>query len=133
MKSYDDALSRYGPHVLLLVVAAAMSCANQLLLKAGVSQGGPIGISLDGLVVLVRRIFTTPLILVGYALGVLTNLVWLAALSRFEISFASPVMAGLTFVFLLASSALILGETVGANRWVGTLLIVAGMFLVGRK
>jgi drug/metabolite transporter (DMT)-like permease len=133
VKSSSDALSRYGPHVLLLAVAAAMSCANQLFLKAGVSQGGPIAVSFEGLVVLVRRIFTTPLILVGYALGALTNLVWLAALSRFEISFAAPVMAGLSFVFLLAASAVILGETVGPNRWIGTLLIVAGMFLVGRK
>jgi multidrug transporter EmrE-like cation transporter len=125
--------SRFGPHLLLLVVAAAMSCANQLFLKAGVSQGGPIGVSFEGLLVLVRRIFTTPLILLGYVLGALTNLVWLTALSRYEISFAAPVFASLTFVFLLAASALVLGESVGPNRWIGTFLIVAGMFLVGRK
>ncbi len=133
MKSYEGSLARYGPHVLLLVVVAAMSCANQLFLKAGVSQGGPIAISFDGLATLVRRIFTTPLILVGYLVGGLTNLVWLTALSRFEISFAAPVLASLSFVFLLAASAMFLGETVGANRWIGALLIVAGMFLVGRK
>ena len=133
MKSSGDVFSRYGVHVLLLALVAAMSCANQLLLKAGVSQGGPIAISFEGLMVLIRRIFTTPLILAGYALGGLTNLVWLTALSRFEISFAAPVMAGLSFVFLLAASALVLGETVGSSRWIGTLLIVAGMFLVGRK
>jgi len=133
VKSSGDVFSRYGVHVLLLALVAAMSCANQLLLKAGVSHGGPIAISFEGLMVLIRRIFTTPLILAGYALGGLTNLVWLTALSRFEISFAAPVMAGLSFVFLLAASALVLGETVGSNRWIGTLLIVAGMFLVGRK
>jgi drug/metabolite transporter (DMT)-like permease len=133
VKSSGDVFSRYGVHVLLLALVAAMSCANQLLLKAGVSQGGPIAISFEGLIVLIRRIFTTPLILAGYALGGLTNLVWLTALSRFEISFAAPVMAGLSFVFLLAASALVLGETVGSSRWIGTLLIVAGMFLVGRK
>ena len=133
VKSYGDAFSRYGVHVLLLVAVAAMTCASQLFLKAGVSQGGPIAISFDGLVTLVRRIFTTPLILVGYLVGGLTNLVWLAALSRFEISFAAPVLASLSFVFLLAASALVLGESVGSNRWLGTLLIVAGMFLVGRK
>jgi drug/metabolite transporter (DMT)-like permease len=133
VKSYGDAFSRYGIQLLLLALVAAMSCANQLFLKAGVSQGGPIAISFEGLAALVRRIFTTPLILVGYALGGLTNLVWLTALSRFEISFASPVVASLSFVFLLAASSLVLGEAVGSNRWVGTALIVAGMLLVGRK
>jgi multidrug transporter EmrE-like cation transporter len=133
VKSYGDAFSRYGLHVLLLVAIAAMSCANQLLLKAGVSQGGPIAVSFEGLMVLIRRIFTTPLILAGYALGALTNLVWLTALSRFEITFAAPVMSSLYFVFLLAASGLFLGESVGPNRWIGTLLIVAGMFVVGQK
>ena len=133
LSAYGDALSRYGPYVLLLVVTAALSCTNQLFLKSGVTQGGPIPVSLDGLVMLIRRIFTTPLILIGYAVGAVTNLVWLASLSRFEMSFAAPVLASLTFVFLLGASALVLGESVGANRWLGTLLIVAGMFLVGRK
>jgi drug/metabolite transporter (DMT)-like permease len=133
VKPFGDAFSRYGAHLLLLVLVAAMSCANQLLLKAGVSREGPIAFSPEGLVVLIRRIFTTPLILFGYALGGLMNLVWLTALSRFEISFAAPVMTGLYFVFLLTASALVLGETVGSSRWIGTLLIVTGMFLVGRK
>lgn len=133
MKSYGDALSRYGAQLLLLAVVAALTCANQLFQKAGVSRGGPIAVSLDGLLALVRRIFTTPLILAGYALGAVTNLIWLTALSRFEVSFAAPVMASLYFVFLLAASSLVLGEAVSSNRWVGTLLIVAGMLLVGRK
>ena len=133
MKSFGDAFSRNGAHLLLLALVAAMSCANQLLLKAGVTQGGPILFTPEGLVVLIRRIFTTPLILMGYALGGLMNLVWLTALSRFEISFAAPVVSSLTFVFLLAASARFLGESVGPSRWIGTLLIVAGMFLVGRK
>jgi drug/metabolite transporter (DMT)-like permease len=133
VKSYGDAFSQYGVHVLLLAVVAAMTCANQLFLKAGVSQGGPIAISFEGLATLIRRVFTTPLILAGYVLGALTNLVWLTALSRFEVSFAAPVMASLYFVFLLAASALVLGETVGSNRWIGTLLIIVGMLLVGRK
>lgn len=133
MASFGDTFSRYGIHLLLLVLVAVMSCANQLLLKAGVSQGGPSSFDLEGLVVLIRRIFTTPLILAGYALGGLMNLVWPTALSRFEISFAAPVISGLYFVFLLTAPALILGEAVGPNRWAGTLLIVAGMFLVGQK
>lgn len=133
MKSLDGVMARYGTHLLLLVLVAALTCVNQLFLKAGVSQGGPISVSVEGFVDLVRRIFTTPMILAGYVLGGLTNLVWLTALSRFEISFAAPVMASLYFVFLLAASALVLGESVGSNRWVGTALIIVGMFLVGRK
>ena len=131
MKSYGDALSRYGAQLLLLAVVAALTCANQLFQKAGVSRGGPIAVSLDGLLAI--RAVPRSTKEAGYALGAVTNLIWLTALSRFEVSFAAPVMASLYFVFLLAASSLVLGEAVSSNRWVGTLLIVAGMLLVGRK
>jgi hypothetical protein len=79
--SFGDAFSRCGAHLSLLAFVAAMSCAIQHFLKAGVGRGGPISFNPEGLFVLIRRAFTTPV----------------------------------------------------PNRWIGTLLIVAGMFLVGQK
>ena len=133
MKSLDGVMVRYGNHILLLVLVAALTCVNQLFLKAGVSLGGPIDFSFAGLVVLVRRIFTTPLILAGYAVGGLTGLLWLTALSRIEISVAAPAVAGLYFIFMLFGSRSLLAEAVTAERWAGVLAIIGGIVLLSRK
>ncbi len=84
------------------------------------------------LIFLFRRTFTMTLILVGDLVGGLINRTVDGAL-EVRNQPAASVLASLSFVFLLAASAMFLGETVGANRWIGALLIVAGMFLVGRK
>ncbi len=133
MKSLTGVMSRYGSHLLLLVVVAFLTCVNQLLLKAGVSRGGPIDLSFAGLVVLVRRIFTTPLILAGYAVGGITGLLWLTALSRIEVSIAAPAVSGLYFVLMLVGSRILLAEAVTAERWAGVLLIIGGIALLSRR
>lgn len=133
MKSLAGVMSRYGSHLLLLVLVASLTCVNQLFLKAGVSRGGPIDIGFSGLLVLVRRIFTTPLILAGYAVGALTGLLWLTALSRLEISLAAPAVTGLYFILMLCASRILLAEAVTAERWAGVLLILGGIFLLARK
>ena len=133
MKSDAELAGRFAGHFLLLLAVAALQCTNQLFLKAGVTPGGPIPFSLEGLGMLLRRILTTPLILAGYAVGVLTGLLWLTALSRLEISLASPAVAGLYFILLLFASRFLLSESITPGRWAGVLLILGGIFLLARK
>ena len=124
---------RSATHVLLLLAVATLQCANQLLLKKGVSRGGPIPLSWPGLVSLAVRVVTTPEILAGYAVGFLTGLVWLATLSRLEISFASPVVTGIYFILLVLGARALLGEGITAGRVLGMLLILGGLVLIFRE
>jgi multidrug transporter EmrE-like cation transporter len=124
---------RSATHVFLLLAVATLQCVNQLLLKRGVSRGGPIPLSWAGLVSLVTRIVTTPEILAGYAIGLLTGLVWLATLSRMEISLASPVVTGIYFVLLVVGARAFLGEEITATRVLGMFLILGGLLLIFRE
>jgi multidrug transporter EmrE-like cation transporter len=124
---------RSATHVFLLLAVATLQCVNQLLLKRGVSRGGPIPLSWPGLVSLVVRVVTTPEILAGYAVGFLTGLVWLATLSRMEISFASPVVTGIYFILLVVGAWALLGEGITATRVLGMLLILGGLLLIFRE
>jgi drug/metabolite transporter (DMT)-like permease len=54
---------------------------------------------------------------------------YLAALSWVDLSFAMPLTA-LSFVFAALMSRFVLGEQVSWHRWVGTMVIVAGVTLV---
>ena len=68
------------------------------------------------------------------ALGVLVYIVeyiiWIGFLSTMPLSAAYP-LSSVTIVMILLASWLFLGEKIGKNRWLGALLIISGMFLVG--
>jgi len=121
-----------GRHVLILV-AAFGALLSQTLMKRGLSQGGPIMVaSVEQFIALILRILTTPVLLLGYILSFLTGFIWLAVLSRMNLSYAVPMMTATYFVLLLITSTLVLREVVTPVHWAGTLLIIAGMFLIAR-
>ena len=122
-------LAEYLP--LLLVSVGALT--SQLLMKQGMSQGGPLALTgLDQVVVLFQRILSTPVLLVGYGLSFVTGLLWLVVLGRSELSYALPLTTATYFVLTLLMSTFVLGEAVTTMRWAGTLLILAGIALLAR-
>ena len=117
----------------LIVVAAFGALLSQTLMKQGLNQGGPIMVANAAqFVALILRILTTPPLLIGYILSFLTGFIWLAVLSRMNLSYAAPMMTATYFMLLLLTSALVLREVVTPAHWAGTLLIISGMFLIAR-
>jgi uncharacterized membrane protein len=117
----------------LIIVAAFGALLSQTLMKQGLSQGGPIMVAnVAQFIALILRILTTPLLLTGYILSFLTGFIWLAVLSRMNLSYAAPMMTATYFMLLLLTSALVLREVVTPAHWAGTLLIISGMFLIAR-
>jgi multidrug transporter EmrE-like cation transporter len=122
-----------GRHLLIAAVAFGL-LVSQLLMKQGVTRGGPITVgSLEQLWGLIQRILTTPTLFLGYVLSFATGLLWLVILSRLDLSYAVPLMTGLYFLMLLLTSVLVLRESVTPEHWLGTLLIVAGIYLTARS
>ena len=121
-----------GRYVLILV-AAFGALLSQTLMKQGLNQGGPIMVAnVAQFMALILRILTTPPLLIGYILSFLTGFIWLAVLSRMNLSYAAPLMTATYFMLLLLTSALVLREVVTPAHWAGTLLIISGMFLIAR-
>jgi drug/metabolite transporter (DMT)-like permease len=126
----ESLLGRYT----LIVVAALGVLVSQVLMKQGLNQGGPILVANPGHVfALFQRILNTPALLVGYILSFVTGLVWLAILSRMNLSYAAPLMTAIYFILLLLTSSVLLREVVTREHWLGTILILAGIFLIARS
>ncbi len=66
----------------------------------------------------------------GVGCYVIEALFWTLALARLDISAAYP-LGSLSFVAIALLSRLWLKEAVGARRWIGIALIVAGTAVVG--
>jgi len=66
----------------------------------------------------------------GLLVYVLEYVIWLTYLSSSSLSHAFP-MYSITIVLILLVSRFLLKEEVGLNRWLGAMLIVAGVLMLG--
>jgi uncharacterized membrane protein len=72
-----------------------------------------------------------PWVAAGVALLIVWTLSHMALLSWADLSYVMPVTA-IGYVLAAISGRFILGESISVSRWIGILLITAGVTLVGR-
>lgn len=115
---------------LLVAVAICLTVTGELFLKSGMNRVGVV--SADRLAASIVRAAGTPQIWVGFFFVFAGAMLWLTALSRAPLSWAYPILS-LGYVLVLLFSKLALGESVPMMRWVGTLIIIGGVWLVFRS
>jgi undecaprenyl phosphate-alpha-L-ara4N flippase subunit ArnF len=103
---------------------------GQIILKWRLSTLGfvlPNGGILTKMISLVRIIFD-PFVFSGFISAFIASLFWMAAMSKFEITYAYPFMSlSPALVFLIG--ILFLGETFTIGKLLGLLLIVLGIII----
>lgn len=117
----------------LILISVTLSACAQVLFKFGVSPAA--GAEASGDTSLIGATISTlfrPGVLGGLALYGIGTVVWLRALARTELSQAYPFV-GLGFVLTAALGYMLFNEALGPSRLIGTVLVIAGVFLVGRS
>ena len=99
---------------------------SQLVLKWQISQGGALPPALVHKIIFLLRLFVNGWILSVFAAGFFAALLWMAALTRFELSYAYPFVS-LSFVLVLGLSTVFFHETINGPKILGMALIVAGV------
>ena len=114
-----------------LVLSILLATTGQLLLKAGMdATGATVALQPRALLELVRTIVGSWRLLLGFVAFASSSLFWLAALSRVPLSVAYPVVS-LSYVLILASAWVLLGERPSLTTMAGALLVMAGVALIG--
>ncbi|CAN5492890.1 SMR family transporter [soil metagenome] len=72
-----------------------------------------------------------PFVISSFAAAFLASLTWMAALSKFQLSYAYPFMS-ISFLLVFVLSVIIFGETFNFYKLGGCLLIVAGIVVLTR-
>lgn len=72
------------------------------------------------------------LVISGAALYVVSFLIWMFILARYDLTLAYPTAIGLTLVFSSLAASFLLGETLSLAKLSGIALIFAGIVLVVR-
>ena len=104
---------------------------GQIIVKWQVSKAGALPASLLERIPFLLGLIFNPWILSGIFAGFCALVCWLAAMTKFELSYAYPFMS-LAFVFVLVLSAVLFHEPLTVAKIMGVLLIIAGIVVGSR-
>jgi drug/metabolite transporter (DMT)-like permease len=114
--------------ILLVLCSVTPAVAGQLILKYTI---GRMNLSMDmsDPVAYYVRLFSTPLVLLGFFMYGLSSLVWLFILSKLPLSLAYPLVS-MGYVLVVFFSWFLLHEHVGLSRILGVVVICLGVTLL---
>lgn len=118
-------------YYLLLVLALVFNSAANILIKVGVNRIGDIS-EMTKLQV-VAGYLTNPFTLGGMAIFAGNIFLYMAALSRINVSVAYPIVTAGAFIVITTVSVLFLKETLDAVQAFGLFLMVAGIVIVSAR
>jgi uncharacterized membrane protein len=105
---------------------------GQLILKWRIGKYGALPPGTAEKLFFLLKLLFDPWVLSGFVSAFVASLFWMAAMTRFALSFAYPFMS-LSFVLVLLLSAFILQEPLTWAKAIGLLLIVAGVVVTSRS
>jgi drug/metabolite transporter (DMT)-like permease len=115
--------------IALALISISLGAVGQFLLKVGVNRIGGIAFKRAELVATMWKVATQPYIVVGLVLFVLSMVIWLAVLSKMELSRAYP-MVSISYVLVALMARFFLGEPLSWTRLTGIAVILVGVVLV---
>ena len=116
---------------LYIFLTVGFTVYGQLILKQQVNTLTYMPSGFDLIPFYIKFIITRPLVLSGFISAVLASVAWIAAISKFELSYAYPFMS-LNFVIVVGLSFFFFGENINWFKIFGIFLICLGVFIVSR-
>ena len=114
----------------LIVVAAGMTVAGNLMMREGVVRAGGVNLNLATLGEELVKLARQPLLVSGLVLYALASLVWFRVISTENLNSSYPILVSLTFFFVTAGATLFFHEPLGLQKIAGLLVILVGIVVV---
>lgn len=105
---------------------------GQLILKWRIVQFGALPETLSDKIYFLLKLLFDPFIFSGFFAAFIASFFWMAAMTKFDVSYAYPFMSG-AFVLVFILSVLLFHEPVTWQKLIGLLLIVAGIIVTSRS
>ncbi|WP_431086523.1 EamA family transporter [Paenibacillus sp. 8b26] len=105
---------------------------GQLAMKWKISFYGSLPASLGEKVFFLFKLILDPIIFSSLVSAFIASLFWMAAMTKFNISYAYPFMS-LSYVLVFVFSAFIFKEPITLYKVVGLLFVVVGILISSRS
>jgi multidrug transporter EmrE-like cation transporter len=115
-----------------LITGVLLNAMAQLALKAATNRLGTVSLAFDTLVSTMLRLAGQPFIWLGLCFYGISVAVWIAALSRVEVSLAYPFLS-LGYVVNAFLAWYLFAEALNAQRLVAIGVIIVGVWLLARS
>lgn len=115
-----------------IVITIALTVYGQLIIKSQLAGSGPLPDPPAAKLIFLLRLLLNPWILSGLGAAFIAAIAWMAALSRFDLSFAYPFMS-LSFIIVALASAFLFGEPLTWPKLVGMALVIVGLVISSRS
>jgi uncharacterized membrane protein len=115
--------------IIIIIIGVIFAALGQVSWKLGMNQAGPL--TTFNFATL-STVLLNPYVLLGFVMYGLSTVFWLIALSKKDLSFVYPFIS-LTYILVLILSSLVLKEGIGANKLIGTSIIIIGLIIISRS
>lgn len=105
---------------------------GQILLKWRIVKYGPLPDDLSDKIIFLLKLLLDPYIAGGFLAAFLASMCWMAAMTKFDLSHAYPLIVGGLAIITTFGGIIILHEAINLEKVSGLLLIVVGVILIGR-
>jgi drug/metabolite transporter (DMT)-like permease len=116
---------------LYILVTLVLTAYGQLVLKWRLNTYGQFPQALNDQIHFLWKALLDPFVISSFASAFLASLTWMAALTKFDISYAYPFMS-LAFIVVLIFSFILFQEPLSFNKVTGTTIIIVGLFIASR-
>lgn len=116
----------------LILLGVMLNAGAQLLLKAGVSRIGALDFQFNNLLPMSWQMLTNLPIILGLCAYGVSVVVWLAVLSRADVSMAYP-MVSLGYIVTAIAAYFLFTEPLSILRVTGIFVILLGVFMIARS
>jgi len=104
---------------------------GQLILKWRIAPHGALPASIQDKILFLVQLLMDPFIISGLAAAFVASLFWMAAMTKFNLSYAYPFMS-IPFVLILFLSAFFFQEAITVPKLIGMIFIIVGI-TIGAK
>lgn len=119
--------------ILILVIPIFTAAIAQLFFKKGILGLGNLDFSISGILALIPRILQSGWLVGGIILFGISFLVYLFALSKFQLNIAYPIFVSAGVILIASASWFFFKETLSWPQILGIVAIIFGIFLLATK
>ena len=119
--------------LILVFLSVIIGTIGQLCIKAAMLKIGPVAFSTPAEIINSGwQVMRQPLIWVALPLYGIGFIIWAVVLSRLQLSFAYPLLA-IGYLVNPLAAMVFFDEQIPPMRWIGIVVIMVGIVLVGRS